>query len=466
MAQQLWGGRFGDAEGKTNECLAKLNCSLPLDSRFYGEDIDGSIAYAEALARAGLITDKDAANIGAALEVVRREWTDGSIEFLSSDEDVHTVNERRLTELIGDVGKRLHTGRSRNDQVITDMKLWLRRGIRETLVGLLAVIEASVVQAKKNLGALMPGYTHLQRAQPVQFSHWMLSHAFALQADCQRLLELKERANLLPLGSGALAGNPLGVDREWLAKRLNFAGVTPNSMHAVGDRDFVVDFIYCCSLASLHLSRLAEDLILYATKEFDFIKIADAFSTGSSLMPQKRNPDSLELVRGISGSICSSLSGIMMTIKGTPSTYNKDLQFDKQYAFDAFDRLQDALTVVEGVIKTMQLNRERMESALSPDMLATDWAYYLVRKGVPFRQAHHYIGEVVAYAEKHGLELNEIPLGELQKICKEFNVDIAQVSDYGVNVEKYDATGGTATKSVKQQLKTLQKFIEELKTVK
>lgn len=239
MAQQLWGGRFGDAEGKTNECLAKLNCSLPLDSRFYGEDIDGSIAYAEALARAGLITDKDAANIGAALEVVRREWTDGSIEFLSSDEDVHTVNERRLTELIGDVGKRLHTGRSRNDQVITDMKLWLRRGIRETLVGLLAVIEASVVQAKKNLGALMPGYTHLQRAQPVQFSHWMLSHAFALQADCQRLLELKERANLLPLGSGALAGNPLGVDREWLAKRLNFAGVTPNSMHAVGDRDFV-----------------------------------------------------------------------------------------------------------------------------------------------------------------------------------------------------------------------------------
>nr|XP_036226554.1 argininosuccinate lyase-like isoform X2 [Bactrocera oleae] len=377
MAQQLWGGRFGDAEGKTNECLAKLNCSLPLDSRFYGEDIDGSIAYAEALARAGLITDKDAANIGAALEVVRREWTDGSIEFLSSDEDVHTVNERRLTELIGDVGKRLHTGRSRNDQVITDMKLWLRRGIRETLVGLLAVIEASVVQAKKNLGALMPGYTHLQRAQPVQFSHWMLSHAFALQADCQRLLELKERANLLPLGSGALAGNPLGVDREWLAKRLNFAGVTPNSMHAVGDRDFVVDFIYCCSLASLHLSRLAEDLILYATKEFDFIKIADAFSTGSSLMPQKRNPDSLELVRGISGSICSSLSGIMMTIKGTPSTYNKDLQFDKQYAFDAFDRLQDALTVVEGVIKTMQLNRERMESALSPDMLATDWVGFI-----------------------------------------------------------------------------------------
>ncbi|XP_050318371.1 argininosuccinate lyase [Bactrocera neohumeralis] len=466
MAQQLWGGRFGDAEGKTSECLAKLNCSLPLDSRFYAEDIDGSIAYAEALARAGLITDKDAAEIGAALEVVRREWRDGSIKFLSSDEDVHTVNERRLTELIGDVGKRLHTGRSRNDQVITDMKLWLRRGIRETLAGLRAVIEASVEQAKQNLGTLMPGYTHLQRAQPVQFSHWMLSHAFALQADCQRLLELKERANLLPLGSGALAGNPLGVDREWLAKRLNFAGVTPNSMHAVGDRDFVVDFIYCCSLASLHLSRLAEDLILYATKEFDFIKIADGFSTGSSLMPQKRNPDSLELVRGISGSICASLSGIMMTIKGTPTTYNKDLQFDKQYAFDAFDRLQDALTVVEGVIKTMQLNRERMESALSPDMLATDWAYYLVRKGVPFRQAHHYIGEVVAYAEKHGLELNEIPLGELQKICKEFNVDIAQVSDYGVNVEKYDVTGGTATKSVKQQLKTLQNFLEQLKQLK
>ncbi|XP_017493248.1 PREDICTED: argininosuccinate lyase-like [Rhagoletis zephyria] len=226
---------------------------------------------------------------------------------------------------------------------------------------------------------------------------------------------------------------------------------------------FLVDFIYCCSLASLHLSRLAEDLIIYATKEFDFIKIADAFSTGSSLMPQKRNPDSLELVRGISGSICSSLSGIMMTIKGTPTTYNKDLQFDKQYAFDAFDRLQDALTVVEGVIRTMQLNRERMESALSPDMLATDWAYYLVRKGVPFRQAHHYIGEVVAYAEKVGRELTEIPLGELQKICKHFDVDIVQVADYAVNVEKYDVPGGTATTSVQQQLKTLQAFVEGLK---
>ncbi|XP_054744814.1 argininosuccinate lyase [Anastrepha obliqua] len=466
MAQQLWGGRFGDAEGKTSECLAKLNCSLPLDSRFYAEDIDGSIAYAEGLARAGLLTNKEAADIGAALEVVRREWKDGSIKFLPSDEDVHTVNERRLTELIGDVGKRLHTGRSRNDQVITDMKLWLRRGIRETVAGLLAVIGAAVAQAHKNLGVLMPGYTHLQRAQAVQFSHWMLSHAFALQADCQRLLELKERANLLPLGSGALAGNPLGVDREWLAKRLNFAGVTPNSMHAVGDRDFVVDFIYCCSLASLHLSRLAEDLILYATKEFDFIKIADAFSTGSSLMPQKRNPDSLELVRGISGSICSSLSGIMMTIKGTPTTYNKDLQFDKQYAFDAFDRLQDALTVVEGVVKTMQLNRERMESALSPDMLATDWAYYLVRKGVPFRQAHHYIGEVVAYAEKIGRELTEIPLGDLQNICEHFDVDIVQVADFGENVEKYDVPGGTATNSVKQQLKTLQAYVDGLKRFK
>ncbi|CAD7000542.1 unnamed protein product [Ceratitis capitata] len=463
MAQQLWGGRFGDAEGKTSECLAKLNCSLPLDSRFYDEDIDGSIAYAEALARAGLITDKESADIGAALEVVRGEWKDASIKFLGSDEDVHTVNERRLTELIGDVGKKLHTGRSRNDQVITDMKLWLRRGIRETVADLCAVIEVTLEQAKKNLDVLMPGYTHLQRAQPVLFSHWMLSHAFALQADCQRLLELKTRANVLPLGSGALAGNPLGVDRVWLAKRLGFAGVTPNSMHAVGDRDFVVDFIYCCSLASLHLSRLAEDLILYATKEFDFIKIADGFSTGSSLMPQKRNPDSLELVRGISGSICASLSGIMMTIKGTPSTYNKDLQFDKQYAFDAFDRLKDALTVVGGVVGTMELNRERMESALSPDMLATDWAYYLVRKGVPFRQAHHYIGEVVAYAEKAGLELTEIPLGELQKICKHFDVDIVQVADYAINVEKYDVPGGTAPKSVKEQVRTLQNFVKELK---
>uniref|UniRef100_A0A1I8NUV6 Argininosuccinate lyase n=1 Tax=Stomoxys calcitrans TaxID=35570 RepID=A0A1I8NUV6_STOCA len=311
----------------------------------------------------------------------------------------------------------------------------------------------------------MPGYTHMQRAQPVLFSHWLLSHAFALREDCLRLIELRDRSNILPLGSGALAGNPLGIDRLWLAEKLGFVGVTDNSMHAVGDRDFVVDFIYCCSMAGLHLSRLAEDLIIYATKEFDFIEISDEFSTGSSLMPQKRNPDSLELVRGLSASLYACLTGIMMTIKGTPSTYNKDLQFDKQYCFEAFDKLQQALLVTSGVIRNMKVKAQQMEAALSADMLATDWAYYLVRKGVPFRKAHHYIGAVVAHAERLSVDINGVALGDLQQICPHFDVDIFKVADYAGNVEKYDVIGGTATQSVRRQLKVLEDFLSDLKKV-
>uniref|UniRef100_T1P9A6 Lyase n=1 Tax=Musca domestica TaxID=7370 RepID=T1P9A6_MUSDO len=460
---QLWGGRFGNNAGKTNECLATLNCSLPVDSRLFADDIDGSKAYAEALAKAGYLTSEECATIQTGFELVRYDWIEGLMKFLPSDEDVHTVNERRLTELIGEVGQKLHTGRSRNDQVITDMKLWMRKAIRETCDSLSQLMDTMCQQAQQNLQVLMPGYTHLQRAQPVLFSHWLLSHAFALREDCLRLCDLRVRANVLPLGSGALAGNPLQIDRVWLAERLGFAAVTANSMHAVGDRDFVVDFVYCCSMVGLHLSRLAEDLIIYATKEFDFIEIADDFSTGSSLMPQKRNPDSLELVRGMSGNLFSCLTGIMMTIKGTPSTYNKDLQFDKQYCFEAFDKLQQALMVTQGVVKTMKLKMQHMESALSADMLATDWAYYLVRKGVPFRKAHHYIGAVVAHAERMSLGINEIPLGDLQQICPHFDVDIFKVADYGGNVEQYDVIGGTATISVTEQLKLLNEFLSGLK---
>ncbi|KAM7351622.1 argininosuccinate lyase [Cochliomyia hominivorax] len=463
MTQQLWGGRFGKNAGKTNECLATLNCSLPMDARLFADDLDGSKAYAEALRKAGYLTEEECSRILTGLELVRYDWIEGLLKFLPSDEDVHTVNERRLIELVGEVGQRLHTGRSRNDQVITDMKLWLRKAIRETCSSVRKVIESMMLQAHQHLGVLMPGYTHLQRAQTVQFSHWLLSHAFALREDCLRLYDVRSRSSVLPLGSGALAGNPLQIDRVWLAERLGFAAVTANSMHAVGDRDFVVDFIYCCSMIGLHLSRLAEDLILYATKEFDFIQISDDFSTGSSLMPQKRNPDSLELVRGLSANLCATLTGAMMTIKGTPSTYNKDLQFDKQYCFEAFDKLQLALAVTEGVIKTMKIKMEKMEAALSSDMLATDWAYYLVRKGVPFRKAHHYIGAVVAHAERMSLEITEIPLEDLQQICPHFDVDIAKVADYASNVDQYDVIGGTATISIMEQLKLLSEFVTGLK---
>ncbi|XP_017099000.2 argininosuccinate lyase [Drosophila bipectinata] len=457
---QLWGGRFSQ---KPHQALQALNNSLPYDSRLYADDLDASKAYAEALYKAGHLDAAEADKLVKSLELLRFDWVEGSVKFQPGDEDVHTVNERLLVEITGELGQRLHTGRSRNDQVVTDMKLWLRKAIRETLGRLSRVIETATKQADENLDVLMPGYTHLQRAQTVQFSHWLLSHAFALREDAKRLIELRERANVLPLGSGALAGNPLGIDRLWLAERLGFSSVTPNSMHAVGDRDFVVDFIYCCSLVSLHLSRLAEDLIIYSTKEFNFIRLDDAFSSGSSLMPQKRNPDSLELIRGISGVITSNLTGIMMTIKGTPSTYNKDLQFDKEYCFQSFDKLSQVLEVTDGVVSTMQVQRDVMESALSTDMLATDWAYYLVKKGIPFRQAHHFIGKVVSLAEGRGVGITEVPLGELQAICPAFGADIVSVADYAKNVSQYDVIGGTATASVVEQLRLLKKFAKELR---
>ncbi|KAH8273825.1 hypothetical protein KR044_001150 [Drosophila immigrans] len=457
---QMWGGRFN---GQPNVALLELNNSLPFDARLYADDLDASKAYAEALMRAGHLNDVECDKLVKSLELIRYDWIERLVKFLPSDEDVHTINERMLVELTGELGQRLHTGRSRNDQVVTDMKLWLRKAIRETLGRLRLLVKAIADQAESQLGVLMPGYTHLQRAQPVQFSHWLLSHAFALREDCLRLGELRDRANVLPLGSGALAGNPLGIDRLWLAERLGFAAVTANSMHAVGDRDFVVDFIYCCSMVSLHLSRLAEDLIIYSTKEFDFIRLDDAYTSGSSLMPQKKNPDSLELIRGISGVITSNLTGIMMTIKGTPSTYNKDLQFDKQYCFQAYDKLAQSLDVAVGVVQTMRVQRDQLESALSPDMLATDWAYYLVRKGVPFRQAHHHIGRVVALAEQRGVDITEVPLGELQQICAAFGADIASVADYGTNVQQYNVIGGTSTASIAEQLRLLKKLDKELR---
>ncbi|KAH8374400.1 hypothetical protein KR009_007856 [Drosophila setifemur] len=457
---QMWGGRFSQ---QSHEALRTLNNSLPYDSRLYADDLDASKAYAEALQRAGHLDEAEADKLVKNLELLRFDWVEGGVKFLPGDEDVHTVNERLLVGLTGELGQRLHTGRSRNDQVVTDLKLWLRKAIRETLGRLSRVIDTATKQAEQHLGVLMPGYTHLQRAQAVQFSHWLLSHAFALREDGQRLVELRDRANVLPLGSGALAGNPLGIDRVWLAERLGFSGVTPNSMHAVGDRDFVVDFIYCCSMVSLHLSRLAEDLIIYSTKEFDFIRLSDGFSSGSSLMPQKRNPDSLELIRGMSGVITSNLTGIMMTIKGTPSTYNKDLQFDKLYCFQSFDKLSQVLDVTDGVLQTMQVQRDAMEAALSTDMLATDWAYYLVKKGIPFRQAHHLIGKVVTLAEQRGVGITEVPLGELQAICPAFGSDIASVADYAHNVQQYNVIGGTASVSIKEQLRLLKKYAEDLR---
>ncbi len=316
-------------------------------------DILGSQAYAAALAQAGIITQAEATHLVEGLDQVAEEWRQGRFEIQAGDEDIHTANERRLGELIGAVAGKLHTGRSRNDQVATDTRLWLRGAIDGLADHLNELIEATVERAENDIDLLMPGYTHLQRAQPVRWSHWLLSHAWAWQRDAQRLAEVRGRVNVLPLGSGALAGNPFAIDRDFLAQELGFQAITPNSLDGVSDRDFVAEFLFWASLTSIHLSRLAEDLILFASAEFGFVTLADAYSTGSSLMPQKKNPDSMELLRGKSGRVVGDLMGMLMTLKGLPSTYNKDLQEDKEPLFDAVDTLSGTLQIATGVITTL-----------------------------------------------------------------------------------------------------------------
>ncbi|TRZ24562.1 hypothetical protein HGM15179_002605, partial [Zosterops borbonicus] len=361
-------------------------------------------------------------------------------------------------ELIGDVAGKLHTGRSRNDQVVTDLKLFMRNSLSIISTHLLRLIETLVERAAIEIDVILPGYTHLQKAQPIRWSQFLLSHAVALTRDSERLGEVKRRINVLPLGSGALAGNPLGIDRELLCSELDFASISLNSMDAVSERDFVVEFLSAATLLMIHLSKMAEDLIIYSTSEFGFLTLSDAYSTGSSLMPQKKNPDSLELIRSKAGRVFGRLAAILMVLKGLPSTYNKDLQEDKEAVFDVVDTLNAVLQVATGVISTLQIHRESMERALSPEMLATDLALYLVRKGMPFRQAHVASGKAVQLAESKGIAINHLSLEELHSIS-----DVAQVFSAGSSVEQYTAAGGTAKSSVSAQIEQLRELLKRLK---
>ncbi|MCB0058017.1 MAG: argininosuccinate lyase, partial [Caldilineaceae bacterium] len=375
MTKKLWGGRF---TGKTDPLMEQFNASIVFDKQMWRVDLSGSQAYARALERAGLLTAAEAEQIVDGLEQVAGEWARGEFTIVEGDEDIHTANERRLTELIGSVAGKLHTGRSRNDQVATDVRLWLREEIAHLRRHQRDLIATAVERAAEEIDILMPGYTHLQPAQPVRWSHWLLSHVWAWQRDASRLDELAARVNVMPLGSGALAGNPFAIDRVRLAEDLGFAGITYNSMDGVSDRDFIAEFLFWAALTMIHLSRLAEDLIVYSSHEFGFVTLADAYSTGSSLMPQKKNPDALELLRGKSGRSMGQLTGLMATLKGLPSTYNKDLQEDKEPLFDAVTSLSGSLQIACGVLSTLAINPPFMRAALVPEMLATDLAEYLV----------------------------------------------------------------------------------------
>lgn len=443
--QKLWGGRF---TGKTDPLMHAFNQSLKYDQRMHAADIRGSIAYAKALRRVGLLTEEEEVKMTQGLETVGREWATGQFQPAADDEDIHTANERRLSELIGSLGGKLHTGRSRNDQVATDMRLWLLGEVDDIESSLIGLVRIMVERADKERDILLPGYTHLQRGQPIRWSHFLLSHAFSFRNDLERLQQLIPRISVLPLGSGALAGNPFSIDREFLAKELGFASLAENSMWGVGDRDFIVEFLMWSSLTMTHMSRLAEDLIIYSTAEFGFVTLSDAYSTGSSMMPQKKNPDSLELLRGKSGRIFGDMAGFMMTLKGLPSTYNKDLQEDKEPLFDTVDNISASLKIAEGVIATMEVHGEKMQQALTMDVLATDLADYLVRKGVPFRETHHVSGRAVALAEARKCQLNGLSVQDYKGLHEKFGDDVVEVFDFEASVERRSSIGGPSRKTL------------------
>lgn len=448
---KLWGGRF---EGETDDLMWRFNASVTFDRRLYAVDVRGSIAYARALARAGLVSGAERDALIEGLQAVLSEFEAGTFTFGPGDEDIHTAVERRLGELLGPVAGKLHTGRSRNDQVATDMRLYLLDEIA-ALSELLRNLQTAVVnKAAAHPDAIMPGYTHLQPAQPVRFSHWLLAYFWAFQRDADRLAGVAQRTAVLPLGAAALAGHALGIDRQFLAAELGFAAVSQNSMDAVSDRDYLVEFLAWAALLQVHLSRLAQDLIIWSSPAYGLVEIADAYATGSSLMPQKKNPDALELLRGKAGRITGGLVSLLMTLKGLPSTYNKDLQEDKEPVFDAIDTLKLALPVAAGVIRTLGIRADRMRAALEADdaMLATDLADYLVRKGIPFRESHRLVGQAVRQAESLGVSLREMPLETYQSISPAFESNLYETLDFEAAVERRDAVGGTARSAVDAQL--------------
>ncbi|HYW08118.1 MAG TPA: argininosuccinate lyase, partial [Longimicrobium sp.] len=406
-APRLWGGRFA-AEPAAE--MDRLNRSLPVDLRLWREDVAGSQAWASAIAVAGVISHAEWLQLQAGLDRVAARLDGWTVDEwrAAPDEDVHSLVERLLYEEAGDVAGKLHTGRSRNDQVATDSRLWATGAIARLDAALRDLQRALLEQAEAHRGTVMPAYTHLQRAQPVSGAHWFLSHAWPLARDRERLSQARDRVAVLPLGSGAIAGCPFPVDRVLLKETLGFHAVSPNSVDAVGDRDWVAELLFVGAMVGVHLSRLAEDLIIFGSQEWGFARFSDRFSTGSSLMPQKRNPDAMELARGKTGRLIGNLTGILAVLKGLPSGYNKDLQEDKEALFDTFDTLDALLPAVSGTVRTMELDVERCGAAVDAGMLATDLADFLVRAGVPFREAHGAVGRLVRTAEETGRAVNEL----------------------------------------------------------
>jgi argininosuccinate lyase len=458
----MWGGRFG--ESMDPQAWA-LNASISFDQRLAPQDVRASLAWAGALGRAGVLLPDEADKIRAGLQAIATEIEAGNFAILDSDEDIHSAVERRLGELIGPLAGKLHTGRSRNDQVATDLRLWLMDGLPALNQALVGLQRTYLQRAEADLGIWMPGYTHLQRAQPLLLSHWWLSHFWPLQRDRDRLFDLAGRLSVLPLGSGALAGTAFPIQRDDLALELGFLEASHNSIDAVSDRDFVVEFSFVNALIGVHLSRLAEAMVLFTSSEFAFFELADAFATGSSLLPQKKNPDVFELARGKAGGLIGGLAGLLAMLKGLPSTYDKDLQEDKVPLFWTYDTLLALLPVLAGAIRTLTVRPESLQAAIDPAMLASDLADLLVSKGVPFRQAHLLVGKSVQRAGALSVSLAAMSPQEWQAIDKRFGSQVSwdelrAAFDPQVSIERRSAKGGTSTQAVKDQIQGAESLLD------
>jgi argininosuccinate lyase len=446
----LWGGRFEDAPA---EFTQEFGASLPVDKRMWESDIAGSKAHAKMLAKQGIISEKDADDIRSGLDDIARQIEEGTFDFEIEDEDIHMSIERNLTEAIGAAGGRLHTGRSRNDQVATDTRLHSKKLARGLMHQLLDIRGALLEVATREFGVVMPGYTHMQKAQPVLFSHHMLAYYWMFTRDFVRVRAAYDAADVLPLGSAALAGTTYPLDRDFVADELGFSEVSKNSMDAVSDRDFLLDLTYACSVAMMHLSRMCEEFIYWSSNEFQFIRLSDAYSTGSSIMPQKKNPDFAELIRGKVGRVYGDLIGLLTTLKGLPLAYNKDMQEDKEGVFDAVDTLSDSLVVMTGMIRTMTVNADAMrKGAHGGFMAATDLADYLVGKGMPFRDAHAVVGKLVLECEKRDKTLQELSVDELKQADPLFDAGALDAVDIDKIVARRITAGGTGHDAVKVQL--------------
>ncbi len=456
--KKLWGGRF---TGKADPGFAEFNRSFGFDRRLFEADVRASIAHARGLRGAGRVSAAEAEQISAALEIILERGIANPKYFEELPvEDIHTFIEARLVEMIGTTGRKLHTGRSRNDQVATDLRLWMRDEI-DRLGSALRAAQVSLLDlAEAHREVVLPGYTHLQRAQPVLFAHWCLAYFEMLARDRERLREVRKRVNTMPLGSAALAGTSYPIDREVVARELGFETVSRNSLDAVSDRDFCIEFVSACSLIMLHLSRLAEDIILYASREFGFIELSDAVATGSSLMPQKKNPDSMELVRGKAGRVFGHLAALLAMMKGLPLAYNKDMQEDKEAVFNAADTVRASLETSATVLRNIRVNEERACEAASHGYLnATELADYLVRKGMPFREAHETVGNIVLHASERGVELGELSLVEMRAISPFIDEDVYSALSLDETLRSKSQIGGTSRERVTEALAFARKSV-------